>query len=132
MDDFPPFNVQQGCVSGRLTRRLAEAEEADAVIFSATFDLDTTMDVAEHHYYDRDCPMMWKFEEVHTLYICGPYAKDAFRRYMQKRALYGILSPRLLRLYEHGQMDYRGVPVTFTPHGEGYMFVEHEPRAYQG
>ena len=120
MDNFPPLNVD-GTVDGPA-----------AIIFSATFDLDAALEQAERNYNDRDCPMMWKFAEVHTLYICGPYAKDAFRRYMEQIAPHNIVSPRLLRLYEHGLMEYCGVPVTFTSGGEGYMFVEHPPRRYKG
>jgi len=110
-------------------------EHNEHVFFSATFDPFKTMDAVQHSYYNRDCPYMWPFEQVHTLYICGDHAQDAFERYMKQhapKACESQWSPRLMRLFEHGQMTFCGVPVKYTDGGEGYMFVEHEPRRYKG
>lgn len=114
MDAFPPFNVS-GQVSGRISH---------LPHFTVALDLNAAYDQAERNYVNRDCPMMWPFECVHTLYICGPRAKIAFTRYADS------LQHPPIAMNEYGDLRWHEVPITFTNTGEGFMFVEHQPPPY--
>ncbi len=103
-------------------------------LFTAEFDLGRALDQAQAAYRNRDEPVMWPFAEVHTIFICGRPAQLAFRDYLESvAAVTGCApSPRLMRLYAAGQLDFEGVPVRFSEVGQGYMIVEHRPQPYPG
>ena len=121
MKNIPPIDDAEGSVP-----------DQSPPLFMAEFDLGRVLERAETAYRNRDEPVMWPFSTVHTIFICGRPAQRAFKLYL------GIVSPqtgisptpRLMRLYENGQMDFEGVPVRFSDVGQGFMIVEHRPQPY--